>query len=106
MTIYRCCGSLSDIPRYASYLAEVNALRASHADTLLRGRFVDEDGFAWDNRALRAKGYMGDAGQEAVVLWNPTDAPLTTTVTFDNGVSVACAVAPQSLAVARNDGNG
>ena len=104
MTVYRCCGSLSDIPRYAAYLKEVNALRARHADTLLRGRFVDEDGFTWDQKALRAKGFVGSQGQEAVLLWNPTDEKLETTVTFDGGRQAACEVAPQSLAVVRSDG--
>ena len=103
MTIYRCCGTLSDIPRYAAYLAAVNALRAKYADTLLRGRFVDEDGFRWSNHALRAKGYVGSRGQESVLLWNPTDESLTTTVTFDNGVSGEYTVAPQSLAVADSE---
>ncbi len=103
MTIYRCCGTLSDIPRYAAYLAEVNALRAGHADTLLRGRFVDEDGFRWSNHALRAKGYVGSRGQESVLLWNPTDESLTTAVNFDNGVSGEFTVAPQSLAVADSE---
>ena len=102
MTIYRCCGTLSDIPRYAAYLAEINALRARHADTLLRGRFVDEDGFRWSNHTVRAKGYAGSHGEESVVLWNPTDTPLTTTVTFDNGTSGEYTVAPQSLAIAQN----
>ena len=103
MTIFRCCGTLSDIPRYAAYLKEVNALRARHGDTLLRGRFVDEEGFTWSNHALRAKGYVGDKGQEAVVLWNPTDEALSTAVSFDNGVCLACTVPPQSVAVARSD---
>ena len=103
MTIYRCCGSLSDIPRYAAYLKEVNALRARHADTLLRGVFVDEDGFSWDQPAVRAKGYRGARGQEAVVLWNPTDEALDTRVRFDSGVQRDCAVPPQGLAVVRSD---
>ena len=106
MTIFRCCGALSDIPRYAAYLKEVNALRQKHADTLLRGRFVDEDGFSWDQKAIRAKGYVGDHGQEAVVLWNPTDVPVKTTVAFDNGVCAECLVEPQRLAVARSDAMG
>lgn len=106
MTIYRCCGSLSDIPRYAAYLKEINALRQQNADVLLRGRFVDEDGFAWDNRALRAKGYKGENGQLGVVLWNPTDQPLRTTVTFDNGTQSEYAVGAQSIAIARSDKGG
>ena len=104
MTIYRCCGSLSDIPRYAAYLKKVNSLRSRHGDTLLRGRFVDEDGFTWSNHALRAKGYVGSNGQEAVILWNPTDDPADTDVSFDNGRKEQCTVAPQSLAVVRSDG--
>lgn len=103
MTIYRCCGTLSDIPNYAAYLKQINALRQEHADTLLRGRFVDEDGFRVDNENVRAKGFVGGRGQEAVVLWNPTDEPQQAEVRFDNGAVCRRTVSPQSLAIARND---
>lgn len=103
MTIYRCCGSLSDIPRYASYLKEANALREEHADVLLYGRFVDNVGFTWDNVNVRAKGYLGDAGQLGVVLWNTTDLIQITKVCFDKGISAAFSVPPQGLVVARSD---
>ena len=102
MTIYRCCGSLSDIPRYAAYLKEINALREKYADTLLRGRFVDEDGFKWDNPVIKAKAFDGEQGKAAVVLWNPTDEPQSVRVLFENGTESVCAVAPQSIAVVEN----
>ena len=75
MTIYRCCGTFKDIPHYAAYLKELNALYQTHADYLLRGRFVDTDGFTADNPLVRVKGWAGAKGGLAVTLWNPTGAP-------------------------------
>jgi len=72
MTIYRCCGSFSDIPRYTEYLKELNALYHQHEKYLLHGRFVDTDGFTWNNPYVHVKGYLADDGTMAVVAWNPT----------------------------------
>ena len=72
MTIYRCCGSLRDIPRYAAYLKEISALYEQYGDFLLRGRFVDGDGFTLDSENVLVKGWEGCNGGLAVSLWNPT----------------------------------
>ena len=72
MTIYRCCGSLRDIPRYAAYLKEISALYEQYGDFLLRGRFVDGDGFTSDSENVLVKGWEGCNGGLAVSLWNPT----------------------------------
>lgn len=72
MTIYRCCGSLRDIPRYAAYLKELSALYEQYGDYLLRGRFVDSDGFISDSENVLVKGWEGCRGGLAVSLWNPT----------------------------------
>ena len=61
MTIYRCCGSLRDIPRYAAYLKEISALYERYGDFLLRGRFVDGDGVALE--AVGAFRSMAHAGE-------------------------------------------
>jgi hypothetical protein len=73
MSIYRCCGSLSDLPNYAAYLKELNDLRAQYQDFLLKGRFIDQEGFCLDNTAIVAKGYKADDGRVAVALWNRSD---------------------------------
>ncbi|HSK68168.1 MAG TPA: DUF6259 domain-containing protein, partial [Candidatus Limnocylindria bacterium] len=62
MTIYRCCGSLSDIPNYTAYLKELNALYNQYADFVLRGTFVDTDGFTCSNPLVFAKGWRGAHG--------------------------------------------
>ncbi|GHU77935.1 hypothetical protein AGMMS49992_27250 [Clostridia bacterium] len=72
MTIYRCCGTLSDIPNYTKYLVELNALYRRYANYILNGKFVDNEGFTSDNPYVLAKGWRDAAGGIAVTLWNPT----------------------------------
>jgi hypothetical protein len=44
----------------------------THADLLLEGRFVDNEGFLCDNERVSSHAFMaGD--RMAVTLWNPTD---------------------------------
>ena len=98
MTIYRCCGSLSDIPNYAAYLKEINDLRARYENTLLLGRFVDEDGIAWDQPQVRVKAYAADDGEVGCALWNPTAAPADVTVTFADGRKARAHVPAEGVA--------
>jgi hypothetical protein len=71
MTIFRCRGTLSDIPHYAAYLGQLNRIRDEHSALLLEGTFVDDEGFELDNPSIVAKSYKA-AGRLAVVAWNPT----------------------------------
>ena len=87
MTIYRCCGTLSDIPNYAAYLKTINALRERYANTLLRGRFIDEDGITWDQPQVRVKAFAAEDGEIGCALWNPTKEDVPVTVTFANSAS-------------------
>lgn len=102
MTIYRCCGTLSDIPNYARYLKQINTLREEHADTLLEGRFVDEEGFKKDNGQVKAKGYLGQDGKLAVALWNPTLEEQNITVSFLDGHRERRTIEPQGIALAEH----
>jgi hypothetical protein len=70
MTIFRCRGTLKDVPNYADYLRRLNAISEEYGDVLLRGTFVDTQGFTIDNPSLVAKAYRAEE-QLAVVLWNP-----------------------------------
>jgi hypothetical protein len=72
MSIFRCRGILSDIPNYAAYLKILNGVLEEYGDVLLRGNFVDTEGFSIDNDALLAEGYRSDVNL-AVVLWNSTE---------------------------------
>ncbi len=69
-TVFRCRGTLSDIPRYAAYLGKLNRIRDEHSDLLLEGTFVDDEGLELDNPSIVAKSYK-TAGRLAVVAWNP-----------------------------------
>lgn len=73
MTIYRCRGTLEDIPNYAAYLKTLNRLRITYAHLLLRGRFADTDGLRLNNPHLIAKVYLGK-DEAAVVLWNASSS--------------------------------
>jgi len=83
MTIYRCCGSLKDIPNYTAYLKELNGLYHTFADYILRGTFVDTDGFQNSNPLVFAKGWRSAAGAMAVTLWNPTGDDQEVVLTAD-----------------------
>jgi hypothetical protein len=103
MTIYRCCGTLEDIPHYAEYLTRINRIRQEHRKTLLEGRFVDEEGFSIDDREVRAKGYQGGNGSFAVTLWNPTKEEKQVTVTFADGKKKKCVVEAEGIALAEEE---
>ncbi len=81
MTVYRCCGSLKDVPNYTEYLKELNALYARYEKHLLRGLFVDTDGFTADNPYVYVKGWRAEDGTMAVTLWNPTAHERTVRIT-------------------------
>ena len=101
MSIYRCCGALSDIPNYAVYLKELNGLRARYQEFLLKGRFIDNEGFCLDNQDLAAKAYRAGDGRVAVVLWNKGDCSQCYSICGleDGAVSQCGTVAPSSVAV-------
>ncbi|HHU03232.1 MAG TPA: hypothetical protein GXZ91_08925 [Christensenellaceae bacterium] len=81
MTVYRCCGSLKNLPNYTAYLMELNALYHRYEKHLLRGLFVDTDGFTADNPYVYVKGWQAEDGTMAVTLWNPTSQSRTVTIT-------------------------
>ncbi|MDR1282911.1 MAG: DUF6259 domain-containing protein [Opitutaceae bacterium] len=68
--IYRCRKTIAATPRYAAYLAKINALRQRHADLLLEGRYIDTDGFTQDNPEIEARAFSATdgSGRTAVVL--------------------------------------
>jgi len=92
---------LSDIPNYAVYLKELNGLRARYQEFLLKGRFIDNEGFCLDNQDLAAKAYRAGDGRVAVVLWNKGDCSQCYSICGleDGAVSQCGTVAPSSVAV-------
>jgi hypothetical protein len=99
MTIHRCCGSLSDIPNYTAYLKYINSLREKYSDFLLKGKFVDNEGFSIDNTEILGKGYRSSDGRLAVALWNPTESSLIFTVS-GNGTTCVKQVGGNGIDVA------
>jgi hypothetical protein len=54
--------------------------RATCADVLLEGRFVDNEGFMTSNSRIAAHAFV-TGNRMAVALWNPTEAPQKARVT-------------------------
>ena len=100
MTIHRCCGSLSDIPNYAAYLKEITGLYNEYADYILRGAFVDTDGFTCSDPAVIAKGYVAKDGSMAVALWNPTADDRTVELVHGGKKTCVC-VKAERVAITR-----
>ena len=100
MTIFRCCGSLKDIPRYAEYLKELNMLYRRYEKHLLRGLFTDTDGFTSDNAYVLVKGWRAEDGTMAVTLWNPTAHDRTVRVTCAATGRVTEITVPAEMAAA------
>lgn len=100
MTIHRCCGSLSDIPNYAAYLKDINGLRETYGDYLLKGRFVDNEGFCCSSRegTVIAKGYLAADGRLAVAYWNTAEHETEAEVT-GNGASHRILVGANQIGV-------
>ena len=70
MTIYRCCGDLHDVPKYAEYMSRIIALRKQYAKYFFGGRFVDTDGIAASSESFLYKGYLAKDGSLGVAVWN------------------------------------
>jgi hypothetical protein len=70
-----------------AYLKSVCDMMRTHAKHLLRGRFVDEDGFtvrggrtSGPGATVIAKRFVADDGTSAVCAWNISDKPVDVTV--------------------------
>lgn len=98
MTIYRCCGSLSDIPNYTAYLKELNTLYQQYGSYLLRGTFIDTDGFTNFNKLVFAKGWKNTQGSLAVTLWNPTGEEQQVKLETIGGQKTRTVMVPAQLA--------
>ena len=86
MTIFRCCGSLRDVPKYAAYMKKLLAIRQKYEKYFHFGRFVDTDGFtlSGDTAGIVAKSYAADDGTLGVALWNSAKVEREFTVDFGN----------------------
>lgn len=74
MSIFRCAGTLEDVPNYTAYVKKLVALRKQYAKYFAYGTFVDEDGFTVTGAPFRQKAYLAEDGSLGVAVWNCTDA--------------------------------
>jgi hypothetical protein len=81
MSVQRGRRTLRTMPRYAQTLAVCNTLRRRYSDSLLRGRFEDNEGFRVTS-GLVAKAFRG-CQSVGLMVWNPTEEPLIPTVEAD-----------------------
>lgn len=70
LSIFRCWGTVRDIPNYAAYLKKVLALRKTYGEYFFHGTFVDEDGFTVSSRQFFQKAYKTADGRLGVAVWN------------------------------------
>ncbi len=59
-------------PALGPFFTRLCALRNTHSDLLLEGRFVDNEGFLADNNRVSAHAFLA-GNRMAVTLWNPGD---------------------------------
>ena len=85
MTIFRCCGSLKDIPIYAAYMREKIALKKKYAKYFIYGTYIDTDGFTVDDSRILAKGYLAKDGTLAVAAWNMANEKVSFVIIGEKG---------------------
>lgn len=87
MTIYRCCGSMDDIPEYAGYIKKAIDLRKKHSKYLHYGTFIGDDGFAVvaPEGHIRAKAYRAADGSIGVAVWNKLHEPTVGIISNEAG---------------------
>ncbi len=71
IAIYALSSSLSEDPELAKYIKAIADIRRKYKNLLMKGTFVDEDGFEINDDRLLAKGYKASE-QMAILIWNPT----------------------------------
>ncbi|MGI6083265.1 MAG: DUF6259 domain-containing protein [Limnochordia bacterium] len=81
MSVRRCRRTLESMPRYTRGLAACNAVRRRYGDSLLHGRFEDNQGFGI-TPGLVAKAFRGSQSM-GIMVWNPTEEPVIPTVEAD-----------------------
>lgn len=97
MTVYRCCGSMEDVPRYAEYMKKIIELRKRYAKYLHEGSFIGDDGFSASG-PVRAKAYRAADGSVGVALWNTSHEQITSVVTADGGGEHTAVIEPDGAA--------
>jgi hypothetical protein len=86
MTIYRCCGSMADVPEYADYMKKIISLRRKYAKYLHLGKFIGDDCFTVETGNVRAKAYRASDGSVGVALWNRRHEPVETVIRSEAGI--------------------
>ncbi len=81
MSIFRCGGTLQDVPNYTVYMKEIIALRKSYSKYFTEGLFIDEDGFEKTKDTFRQKAYRAKDGSVGIAVWNWSDKMDTVTYT-------------------------
>ena len=63
----------------SAYMKAVGDFQRAHAKYLLRGKFVDDEGFTAAN-GIVAKRFVAADGTSAVCVWNVTDKPVSVAI--------------------------
>jgi hypothetical protein len=86
MTIYRCCGSLREVPKYAAYMKKLIDIRKANEKYLHFGLFRDNQGFTLEGNTdgIIAKSYLAKDKTLGVALWNSSHSEREFKVTISN----------------------
>ena len=73
----------------SAYMKAVGDFQRKYAKYLLRGKFVDDEGFSAQGDGLVAKRFVADDGSSAVCVWNVADKPVPVAI---NGLGAPASV--------------
>ena len=99
MSIFRCNGTLSDIPEYTEYMSQVIALRNQHTKYLLHGTFIDTNGGSTENKNIIIKTYRAADGGVAATVWNTSKTKQEFQIKTNKGKLIDVSLDADSVAV-------
>ena len=99
MSIFRCNGTLSDIPEYTEYMTQVITLRNQYAKYLLNGTFIDTDGASTNNQNIIMKTYRAADGSIAAAVWNTSKTKQEFQIKTKEGKLIDASLDADSVAV-------
>ena len=99
MSVFRCNGTLSDIPEYTEYMSQVIALRNQHTKYLLHGTFIDTDGGSTENKNIIMKTYRAADGGIAAAVWNTSKTKQEFQIKTSDGKLIEASLDADSVAV-------
>ena len=74
MSVFRCRGSMANLPEYGQLLPKARALHRAADNVVLTGQYTHDDLYDLEACPVEHAGYVGADGRLAIVVWNPSSA--------------------------------